>query len=134
MKWLLDSNACIRYLNGRAPNLKIRIDSHSDTDLAVCSVVKAEMAFGAAGSTDPARTAAAQNRFLDRFISLSFDDGCATIYGRIRRELTRSGRLIGGNDLLIAAIAIANGVTLITHNTAEFSRVHGLAWEDWETP
>ena len=134
MKWLLDSNACIQYLNGRVPALRRRIDGTGDANLLVCSVVKAELAFGAAGSRDPIKARAEQHRFLSQFVSLTFDDAAAQIYGNIRHDLTRTGRLIGGNDLLIAAIALANGVTLVTHNTSEFSRVPGLIIEDWEQP
>ena len=47
---------------------------------------------------------------------------------------TGRGLLIGGNDLLIAAIALAKGCTLVTHNTAEFSRVAVLVIEDWQVP
>jgi tRNA(fMet)-specific endonuclease VapC len=41
---------------------------------------------------------------------------------------------IGPNDLMIAAIVLANGLILVTHNTREFSRVSGLALEDWQVP
>jgi tRNA(fMet)-specific endonuclease VapC len=132
MKWLLDTNACIRYLNGRSPALKLRIDATGDADILISSVVKAELAFGAARSIDPLRTSVAQARFLSRFISLSFDDACAAEYGRIRAQLSAIGKPIGPNDLLIAATAVANRVTLVTHNMAEFSRVTGLLLEDWE--
>jgi tRNA(fMet)-specific endonuclease VapC len=67
------------------------------------------------------------------FPSLPFDDEAAEHYGRIRAELTTEGTPIGGNDFLIAAIALANGLTLVTHNTREFARVTGLTIEDWET-
>ena len=69
---------------------------------------------------------------MSRFVSLVFDDACADVYGRIRAELEAAGRPIGPNDLLIAAIASVNGVTLVTHNVSEFGRVSGLAVEDWE--
>ena len=57
----------------------------------------------------------------------------AEAYGRIRADLERRGATIGANDLMIAATALANHATLVTHNTAEFSRVPDLAVEDWET-
>lgn len=63
---------------------------------------------------------------------LPFDDAAAERYGEIRAQLQRAGRLIGANDLLIAATALANGLTLITHNTDEFKRIEGLVVEDWE--
>ena len=74
------------------------------------------------------------NSYGDSSVSLPFDDAAAEPYGRIRADLTARGQTIGGNDMLIAAIALANGCTLVTHNTAEFSRVPGLVIEDWQVP
>ena len=82
---------------------------------------------------NPQRTLALPETFLSRFQSLPFDDHCAEVYGRIRSRLAELGTPIGPNDLLIAAIAVAQGITLVTHNTREFGRVEGLIWEDWET-
>ena len=72
-----------------------------------------------------------QNLFAPLY-SFDFDDNAAEHYAQIRSELTAQGKLIGANDLMIAAIARANKATLITHNTGEFSRVQGLLIEDWE--
>jgi tRNA(fMet)-specific endonuclease VapC len=131
MTWLLDTNACIRYLNGRSPKLRSRLDGIDPADIRVCSVVKAELYFGAARTTDPIKTLANQRLFLSRFPSLPFDDSSAEAYGEIRSDLTRRGLMIGPNDLMIASICRANDVMLITHNVSEFGRVAGLAIEDW---
>lgn len=72
--------------------------------------------------------------FAIPFVSLPFDDRSAEEYAKVRADLSAKGALIGPNDLLIAAIALANGLTLMTNNTAEFSRVVGLTLEDWQTP
>ena len=64
---------------------------------------------------------------------MDFDHRSASVYGRIRANLKSQGTSIGGNDLLIAAIALAHNLTLVTHNTREFARVEGLAINDWET-
>lgn len=69
--------------------------------------------------------------FCRRFDSLPFDDAAAEEYGRIRAELTAAGTPIGPNDLMIASIALANQLTLVTSNTAEFGRVPGLQIENW---
>jgi tRNA(fMet)-specific endonuclease VapC len=132
MTWLLDTNACIRYLNGRSPNLRAKFDATDPNDIRVCSVVKAELFFGAALSTDPTKTLASQRLFLSRFPSLPFDDTASESYAEIRADLTRKGLLIGPNDLMIAAICRAYDVTLVTHNVSEFGRVAGLKIEDWE--
>ncbi|HEX8199536.1 MAG TPA: type II toxin-antitoxin system VapC family toxin [Isosphaeraceae bacterium] len=132
MTYLLDTNTCIRYLKGSSPGVLQRLNALGPRDIAGCSVVKAELFFGALRSHDPAGTLASQQKFLNRFISLPFDDGAAEEYARIRAHLSALGLPIGPNDYLIAAIALTNGLTLVTHNTREFRRVPGLQIEDWE--
>ena len=132
MKYLLDSNICIRYLNQRSQSIIDKMESTSPDDIVVCSIVKAEMYFGAKRSQKPVKTRAEQDAFLVLFQSLPFDDAAAEIYSNIRADLAARGTPIGPNDLMIAAIAIANNLILITHNTREFSRVTGLSFEDWE--
>jgi len=95
-------------------------------------MVKAELHYGALRSKDPQRASAKLEEFLAPFRSVPFDDRCAAVYGRIRARLAQAGSLIGPNDLLIAAIAVVHGATLVTHNIREFNRVEGLALEDWE--
>ena len=83
-------------------------------------------------SRKPGSNLKKQRRFVEQFVSLPFDDEAAEAYSRIRADLEKIGKPIGPNDLLIAAIAIANDVTLVTHNTGEFGRVKELRIEDWE--
>jgi tRNA(fMet)-specific endonuclease VapC len=132
MTWLLDSNACIRYLNRRSPALRAKLNAIDPAQIVVCSVVKGEMQFGAALSRDPIKALAEQKFFLSRFVSLPFDDLSADRYAEIRADLTLRGLIIGPNDLMIAAICLANDLTLVTHNMAEFSRIPKLKIEDWE--
>jgi tRNA(fMet)-specific endonuclease VapC len=132
MSWLLDSNACSRYLNGKSPSLKSRLEATEENQIVVCSIVKAELLYGALHSQYPAKTLQKVQAFFSRFVSFPFDDAAANIYGQIRAELAAAGQLIGPNDTLIAAIAISNNLTLVTHNTGEFGRVRGLKFEDWE--
>ena len=75
---------------------------------------------------------AVQRAFFARYVSLPFDDAAAEKYGSVRADLEVRGQLIGANDLLIAAVALAHDVTLVTHNTSEFSRIRDLKLEDWE--
>lgn len=70
--------------------------------------------------------------FFDGLSSLPFDDAAAAHYGEIRAALERVGTPIGPIDLLIASIARANSLILMTHNTREFGRVAGLDLDDWE--
>lgn len=131
--YLLDTNVCIMYLNGKSPSIKNYIDNLNADHVAVCSVVKAELFFGAMKSNNTQKTLKIQKSFLQQFISLPFDDCCAEIYGTIRADLAKAGTPISSNDLQIASIALANNLILVTHNIREFSRIEGLQIEDWET-
>ncbi|MGL5836370.1 MAG: type II toxin-antitoxin system tRNA(fMet)-specific endonuclease VapC [Waterburya sp.] len=130
--YLLDTNVCIVYLKGKSSNVNQRLKSLKQNNIAVCSVVKAELFYGSMRSNNPKKALQVQTEFLAQFISLPFDDRCALIYGKLRARLTTMGTPIGSNDLLIASIALANDVILVTHNVREFSRVKELKLEDWE--
>ncbi len=133
MIYLLDTNVCIGYLNGRSPSVREQLHKRQPTDIVVCSVVKAELFYGAGRSQDPERSLAIQRRFLRLFHSLPFDDAAAELAGPLRAQLASLGRPIGPYDLQIAAIALANNCTLVTHNVREFERVPELIIEDWES-
>lgn len=132
LKYLLDTNACINYLNFPTSLIWRKIQSTPTLEIAVCSVVKAELFYGSKKSKNPTLNLAKQMKFLNQFQSLPFDDEAALIFGEIRAELAAKGTPIGPYDLQIAAIALANDLTLITHNTREFSRIGNLKIEDWE--
>jgi tRNA(fMet)-specific endonuclease VapC len=132
MIYLLDTNTCIIYLKGKNIHLKEKLDSISISEIAVCSIVKSELFYGAMRSAKPESNLKLQQAFLDEFVSLPFNDEAAIIFGNIRAELTSKGTPIGGYDLQIAAIALANNLILVTHNTREFSRISQLQLQDWE--
>jgi len=132
MTYLLDTNTCIRYLNGTSIRVRQHLTAVSEGEIVLCSVVKAELNFGALKSARPKENLLKLARFLDRFVSLPFDDHAAEVYGEIRLKLCQRGLPIGPNDLLIAAIAMANHLTLVTNNTDEFRRVSDLRVVDWE--
>ncbi len=132
MRYLLDTNVCIEILRGRNPGLRQRLETAGFDQLRLCSIVWAELHCGACLLANPEQEIRRIETAFGGWPHLPFDDAAAERYGEIRARLQRAGRLIGANDLLIAATALANGLTLITHNTDEFQRVDGLAVEDWE--
>jgi tRNA(fMet)-specific endonuclease VapC len=132
MIYLLDTNTCVVYLNQPDSRVRERIHDHRREHIAICSVVKAELFYGAMKSRWPEKTLAKQQGFLAMFVSLPFDDRAAQQFGQIRATLERQGKPIGPYDLQIAATALANDLIVITHNTGEFGRVPGLKHEDWE--
>lgn len=95
-------------------------------------MVKAELYFGAYHSSRRERNLAVLAEFFDAFVSLSFDDTAAYEYSRIRAHLQAQGTPIGPNDLMIAAIALAHNMILVSANVREFGRVEGLRYENWE--
>lgn len=132
MRYLLDTNPCIRFLNGRSPQIRKKLLTFDDADIAVSIITKAEMFYGSAKSQTPERSRQRQVAFLRRFTLLPFDEVAVNYYADLRVSLERRGVPISHPDMQIAAIALANGLILITHNTAEFSRIEGLMLEDWE--
>jgi tRNA(fMet)-specific endonuclease VapC len=132
--FLLDTNTCIEYLRKRNQNVINQIHARPPNELRLCSIVTAELYFGACKSPQQAANFALLATFLPVFLSLPFDDRAAREYGQIRADLEAKGTPIGSNDLMIAAIALANDLTLVTHNTSEFSRVPGLRYVDWQIP
>jgi tRNA(fMet)-specific endonuclease VapC len=130
--FLLDTNACIRVLNGSSPAVAARLQGTNPSDVRLCAVVKAELLYGARKSARVDENLRLLRRFFAPFASLPFDDRCADEAGLIRLDLERSGRPIGPNDLLIAATARAHDLVLVTANTREFGRVPGLRVVDWE--
>lgn len=135
MTHLLDTNAWIEYLRPKGSLLvKRRILSRPFSDLAISAVSLLELEFGAHYSNDPVSELAKVAALKTVLPILDFTESCAVIAAHIRADLARMGTPIGPYDLQIAATALANGLTLVTHNTAEFSRVSGLSLEDWELP
>lgn len=132
MSYLLDTNACIRVLNGTSPRLVERLSAHSASEIRLCAVVQAELLYGARKSARVEQNLLLLKSFFAPFTSLPFDRSSAEHYGLIRAELEASGSPIGTHDLQIAATARAHDLTLVTHNTREFARVIGLRVEDWE--
>jgi len=130
--YLLDSNVCIRLLNTGHPGIEDQFRRHTPADISLCSIVRAELLFGARHSQRVAANLQRLNRFFSPLGSLPFDDSCAEVYAVIRHELSLRGQLIGPNDMMTAATALANDAVLVTHNQKEFGRIHGLQLEDWE--
>lgn len=132
MKYLLDTNVCIKILKGNSDNISERISAINNNDIVICSIVRFELFYGAHKSNKKEGTLATLRDFLNCFEDAGFDDTISDLCGRLRAELEMAGTPIGPYDLQIGAIALANNFTLVTHNTKEFSRIVNLKLEDWE--
>lgn len=131
MIYLLDTNIIIYAMKGQFPAIRQHFAQVPAQSILIPSVVLAEIEYGAQKSTDYTKTITKYKKFTDCFKNIAFEAKDTTAYGLIRRQLEKEGTPIGANDLLIAAIASANNLVLVTHNTREFSRIPGLMLEDW---
>jgi tRNA(fMet)-specific endonuclease VapC len=129
-RFLLDTNIWIGLARGEKP-LRERLSRLNPTQVFCCSVVRAELLFGARKSLRVDQNLMGFESLLNPFESPSFDDKAAAHYGLIRAYLERAGTPIGANDLLVASIAISRDLVLVTRNTREFARVPGLRTEEW---
>jgi tRNA(fMet)-specific endonuclease VapC len=130
LRYLLDTNTCIRAMRAD-PTSKLagRLIRHS-TQVCISSIVLAELRYGAENSQRIAENLLKIDKFLGRLPAvLDFDAAAAAYFGRIEVALRRTP--IGPLDTLIAALALARDLIVVTSNTAEFSRVPGLRLEDW---
>ena len=130
MKYLLDTNTCVFALKQRSRVVE-QLRKCVPEDLGVAIITVAELWFGARKSVRPEATRREIAAFLKPFEVLPFDHEAADEYVRLRFELEHSGRPIGERDLLIASIAVARGLIVVTHNVSEFGRLAGLIVEDW---
>ena len=134
MNYLLDSNACIALLNQSSPRVRenFRASKVAKSQLFLSTIVIHELWFGVANSERLSWNAAVLRKFISQgFVTLDFTDRDAELAGQIRATLRAAGTPIGAYDVLIAGQAQARGLSLVTANTREFSRVDGLKLVDW---
>jgi len=134
MNYLFDSNLCIAIMNGKAWRVTAALDRaiEAGSQFYVPSIAVHELWFGVGKSQQIQANTRKLHRFLHSSVTtLAFDGEDARLAGEIRAELARRGTPIGPYDVLIAGQAMARGLTLVTANTREFSRVEGLKLVDW---
>ena len=127
---MLDTDTCSYLLREHPPQVLARLDAVAREDVALSTVVSAELRYGAA-RVKSRKLAATIERWLALFVIVPWDDEAAQTYARIRAAVEAKGRPIGNLDLLIAAHALSRGATLVTNNTRHFSQVPGLRIENW---
>ena len=130
LRYLLDTNLCIRVLRDRAPALRVRFNKEAD-GLSISTIVLTELLHGAAKSARPDSNRRAVENFAARLEVLPYDAAAAHHAADIRAALERKGRPIGSYDALVAGHARSRGLVVVTGNRGEFDRVDGLRCEDW---
>ncbi|MFH0753878.1 MAG: type II toxin-antitoxin system VapC family toxin [Candidatus Omnitrophota bacterium] len=128
--FFLDTDTCVFILRGTSLKALSHLKDIPHGMVKLPAVVYAELSFGALKADTPSAQKAVEF-FVSPFEIVPFDHNAAEIYGELRMGLEKKGKLIGSNDLMIAATAISRRAILITHNTKEFSRIQGLKLQDW---
>lgn len=131
MRYLLDTNICIYIIKRSPPDLYGRFKRLHVGSVGVSAITYCELQYGVARSSKPGENQRALTEFLSALEVVDFPSGAALVFGEIRTHLQRSGIPIGNFDLLIAAHALHQGLTLVTNNLREFKRVPGLRVENW---
>lgn len=133
MRYLLDTNIISAMVRDPRGVVAARIHDVGEANVCTSIIVAAELRYGAA-KKGSARLSAQLELVLNALDVLPLEIPSDASYGEIRAQLERAGTLIGGNDLLIAAHALATGCTVVTDNRREFERVEGLRVENWLRP
>ena len=130
MTHLLDTDTCIGVLRQK-PGMVEKLSRFAPADVAVSMITVYELFCGVEKAKDPAKEREKVERFISAIAELPLTRADAQTAAQIRAELERQGKSIGPYDLLIAGQSLANGLTLVTGNAAEFRRVPGLKIENW---
>jgi tRNA(fMet)-specific endonuclease VapC len=129
--YLLDTNICIYIINSRSQKAAEVFASKPPFSILLSAVTLAELEYGASKSSNRERNRFALVNFAAPFEIVPFTDSDAEVFGVIRAELEREGRVIGPYDMQIAAQALSRNMTLVTNNIKEFERIPGLKLENW---
>jgi tRNA(fMet)-specific endonuclease VapC len=128
---MLDTNICIYIIKNRPEHIRNKLKEFDIGDIALSSVVVSELYYGVYKSEHVEKNLLALEYFLKPFNILEYDLKASIEYGKIRASLEKSGKVIGGLDMLIAAHAKSLDMTLVTNNTKEFTRVENLVIDNW---
>ena len=131
MRYLLDTNTCIYVIKRSPPQVYKRLRKLRIGEVGISAITFCELQYGVTNSSKPEKNQLALTEFLAPLEVLDFPSAAAVTFGEVRSRLKRAGTPIGSYDLLIAAHAFEQGLTLVTNNLKEFKRVPGLELENW---
>ena len=126
--YLLDTNICIDFVDGRNDIARRRVETGFRSGLSISSITAGELLVGARGTSDPVEDARKIERFIEVVTCHDFDEAAARSYARIAKQI---GVRRKSFDRLIAAHALALGLVLVTNNVRYFADVAGLKIENW---
>ena len=128
---MLDTNICIYIIKNKPSYVRDKFKEYDIGDLCLSSITVSELYYGVYKSQYIEKNLLALNSFLRPFNIVDYDLNASIEYGKIRASLEKSGNIIGGLDMQIAAHAKSLDMTLITNNTREFQRIENLVIDNW---
>ncbi|MER3556110.1 MAG: VapC toxin family PIN domain ribonuclease [Meiothermus sp.] len=134
MRYLLDTDICVYISRQRPREVLERLQTLSFGEVNVSAITESELIYGALKSANPAKKLEQMAAVTSFAPPLPLDSAVANTAAEIRLDLERRGLKIGPYNTLIAAHALSLGLTLVTNNVREFSRISGLQVENWLEP
>ncbi len=131
IRYLLDTNICIYIMNQKPIEIIHKFKQFKVGDIGISTITVSELHYGAVKSKNTKLNLKRIDEFLAPLEILPYDHNAAVYYGEIRCNLEQKGKVIGPLDMLIAAHALSNDITLVTNNEKEFQRVNLLMVENW---
>lgn len=132
MRYLLDTDICIYLIKSKPPSVIQRLQEVANEEVALSTVTLFELQYGVENSQHREKASKALSHFISSMHHiLPVDEVVASYAAKIRADLKRKGSLIGPYDVLIAAVALASNLILVSNNVREFERVSDLSLENW---
>ena len=128
---MLDTNICIYIIKNKPQSLREKFREFDVGDLCISSITVSELYYGVYKSLYVEKNILALEHFLRPFDILEYDLNASIEYGKITATLEKSGKVIGGLNMMIAAHALSNKMTLVTNNIKEFERIENLVLDNW---
>ncbi len=131
MMYLIDTNICIYIMNNHPPEVIQKCREIGIGNIRISTITVSELQYGAFKSKQIKKNIKRLEEFLGPFEIISYDENASIRYGEIRSFLEKQGNVIGPLDMLIAAHALSENLTLITNNEKELKRIKSLKVENW---
>jgi tRNA(fMet)-specific endonuclease VapC len=131
MKYLLDTNICIYFLN-QDQSVTEKMSKISVADMAISIITIAELQFGAFNSSKINENLERIKYLRNIMKTINLNTAITEEYAEIKSNLRKSGNLIDDLDILIGSTAIVNNLILVTNNQQHFNRIDNLLTENWK--
>ncbi|GAB4524265.1 MAG: type II toxin-antitoxin system VapC family toxin [Pleurocapsa sp.] len=132
MKYLLDTDICIYWLKGKS-TVRTKVEQVDWSNLAICVITATELYFGAYNSNKIEQNLKTAENFIQSITVLPLSNDTLKKFGQLKAQLRKVGTPVADFDLLIASVAIANNLILVTNNTRHYQRITGLNLENWNS-